>query len=289
MPIPLDSWGHVDLQRLEDLLKENHKNSLSLTLFNLAHINNHSGHIRPLEEISYLVKKWAPQSHFHVDASQSWGKIPLDLSQGKILVDSISFSAHKMGGPKGIAGLYLSPHSPLKKTLKPLIVGGGQEAGARSSTLSAPLIFSWKEAVEEMMANQEKHYQSVQKLSIDLCRHLKEELPQIIFPFHHDCSITSDTSGFSPYILTFIIPQIPSDVIIRHLEEKNIFISSSSACSSRIKGKSEVFQALNIPLSFHKNVLRVSLAATTTAEDLQLFVQHLRLVVEELEFLFKIN
>lgn len=263
LEIPLQENGHIHYPQLAASLSQKPH------FIALSHVNNHTGTCHPLENLCSFIKEIHPAIHIHVDAVQSFGKLPISVKNRKI--DSITFSAHKMGGPKGVAGLYLASHVKIP----PLFFGGGQEAGLRSSTLNAPLIFSWSSATEESLQEAASDFQHLTNLVKHLKEDLKARLPQLEFPFDSEF-------GVSPYILTFLLPHLSSDIILRHLEEKNIFISSSSACSSRQKGTSPVFTALHLPKHLHKNVLRVSLSGQTTLEEILNFSETLTQIVHDL-------
>lgn len=265
--IPLHNDGSVDETGLLNRLD----NSVKLLL--LSHVNNHSGVLTDVEELSQKVKQKNPAIHIHIDAAQSFGKIPLSLKNGAI--DSVSIASHKIGGPKGVAALYLRRAIQFS----PLLHGGGQEHGFRSSTQAAPLIFSFYEAARAAMASLQPAWEHVSKIYRATQDRLQKEMDIIDFPF-------AKTS--SPYILTFLFHGIPSDIILRHLEQKGIMISTSSACSSKIKGINPVFTALHIPSQSHKFVLRVSFSEKTSMDDIEMFCSALAETYRGLKlYLFK--
>ena len=260
--MPLDEYGAVRENQLMSLIDEKVK------LVNLTHVNNQSGTINDITGISRLVKNLNPQTHIHVDAAQGFGKVPFTLQEGNI--DSLSTSAHKTGGPKGIAGLYLHDNT----SIRPLITGGGQEDGLRSSTQAAPLVFSFYEAAKESVEGIESMVHHVAGTNRVARECLKEKIPEISFPFWKKSS---------PYILAFLLPGISSDIILRHLEQQDIIISSRAACSSRIKGLHPVFSALNLPEKVHKFVLRLSFSHVTTNEDIFHFCNALATIYDDLK------
>ncbi len=224
----------------------------------IAHVNNTSGQKRDLN----LFKKLSEKYDFllFIDASQSFGKYPIDFESDRFA--GISLSAHKMGGPKGIAALVKKRNL----SLTPLFFGGGHEDDLRPSTLSAPLIFSWEEALQEIIGEEKKRIEEkkVKEHYLFLKEGLQKIDNRITFPFLKDVS---------PYILTAIFPICSSDILMRSLEEKHVFISSSSACSSKIKGENPVFKALGIPLHHHKHILRISLSYSTSREECESFLK----------------
>jgi cysteine desulfurase len=265
MELPLKKDGLPDEEAFFKLLNP------PVKLVILTHVNNQSGVILDIGSLAGAIKKINPGIHIHVDAAQGFGKIPFSLEGGRI--DSLSISSHKIGGPKGAAGLYL--HAGVK--MLPLLYGGGQEHGLRSSTQAAPLIFSFCEAAREAVETLYSSLQHVTKINGRVRKLLKEKIDTIDFPF----------SNTSPYILTLLLPGISSDIILRHLEQRDIFISSTSACSSGVKGENPVFTALHLPLKMHKFVLRVSFSHETTEADVLKFCDTLTNIYDELRMYIK--
>jgi cysteine desulfurase len=261
--IPLHKNGSIDVDSFLDKIDP----STSLVL--LSQVNNHSGNLHSISDLSQKIKEINPKTHIHVDGVQGYSKIPLDIS--KTAIDSYSLSSHKIEGPKGIAGLFLKKGI----SLTPLFFGGGQENGLRSSTQAAPLIFSFAAAAEKNCKLLDESYSKVEILNQSLRRAVASKLDTVIFPFPGDQT--------SPYILTLLVPGISSDIILRHLEQKNIFLSSSSACSSKVKGINPVFSALGIDQQYHKNVLRISLSDSVSQQDLDYFVEEFSEVLDELK------
>ncbi|MBT7609145.1 MAG: aminotransferase class V-fold PLP-dependent enzyme [Bacteriovoracaceae bacterium] len=261
---PLNKQGLVDLIWLEENMSKNVK------LCTLSHVNNHNGSIQNLEEISKIIKNNNVDCHFHVDAVQSYGWLDIEVTTWNI--DSVTISGHKISAPKGIAGLYI------KKDLKvqPLLIGGGHQDGLRSSSEATSLVKSFNVARAEAFKDDLAKYI---EMNIHLRRRLKKECPRTVFPFDLDYT--------SPKILTFYVKDISSDILLRHLEENEIYISSSSACSSKLKGASPVFLALNIEEENHKSILRLSLGWTNTIDELNKFCDLFNEIILDLEFLLK--
>ncbi|MCK5883517.1 MAG: aminotransferase class V-fold PLP-dependent enzyme [Bacteriovoracaceae bacterium] len=263
--LPLLVSGEVDYSALEKL------DLSSITLLAIAHVNNHTGNIQDVERISQIIKSRSPKAHVHVDGVQSFGKIPFSLKGSAI--DSYSISGHKIGASKGISGLYLKKGIALSS----LLCGGGHEGGRRSSTLFAPLIFGFEATALDVFNKLEDHYDLVEAYYQKVKSSIERELPSIKFPFEN----------VSPYILTFVVPKISSDIVMRHLERDDVFVASSSACSSKVKGFSPVYQALKLPVEEHKNVLRISFSYTQTENELNQFVDKFTQCLSSLKFLIK--
>lgn len=264
--LPLRKDGAPDELALIKLLDK------AARLVILTHVNNQSGTIMDICRLSNQIKAISPYTHIHVDTAQGFGKIPFSLKDGKI--DSLCISSHKIGGPKGIAALYLQSGVQLS----PLLYGGGQEEGLRSSTQAAPLIFSFKEAAADAMNSLEFSLDHVTAMNQLARESLKEKVSIVQFPF---------VKYSSPYILTFVLPGVPSDIVLRHLEQQGIMISSTAACSSRIKGTDPVYTALHLPIEEHKFVLRVSFSHETTGVDILRFCDTLASIYNDLKMFTK--
>jgi cysteine desulfurase len=261
--IPLSKNGLIDIEEFKKLLDENVK------LVALTHVNNQSGVVNDIGSLSKLVKE-NTAAHVHIDAAQSFTKITFDVFEN---IDSVSITSHKVGGPKGIAGLYLKKNHKVK----PLLMGGGQEGGFRSSTQAYPLIIAFEEASRISLSKSEESLLRLSKMREMVKDFLNNLIPQIKFPFENA----------SPYILTFVLPGIPSDVVLRHLEARGFCLSSTSACSSKIKGFNPTLAALNIPEIFHKNVLRLSFSHDTCIDSVKLLLATFNEVWNDLKFLTK--
>lgn len=261
--IPMKESGRIDENRFSEKLNKNTK----LILF--SHVNNQSGNIYDVENLTLKFKKNYPDVHIHVDGVQGFGKFPLLLKNR--VIDTLTITSHKIGGPKGIAGLYIKK----KVKLIPLLHGGGQELGLRSSTTAAPLIFSFAEAARIVCRSFTDKISVIRELNEHAKSLLKEKIPGVLFPF--------EGNDISPYILNFILPGISSDIIVRHLEEKEIYVSTSSACSSGLKSENKTFTALKIPLKYHNSVFRISFSLSSTKEEVEEFVSETALIYNELK------
>lgn len=254
--------GLLDISSLE-LYLENPQRGLVV----ISHLNNHSGVITDVAEVARKIKKWSSKIHIHVDGAQSFLKVPLDLS--KTPIDSYTISAHKMGGPKGAGGLFLRK----SLSLEPLLLGGGQEHGKRSSTVNAPAILSWTAALNEISDHREETSDQQVSIQNKLLSGLRE-LP--------DVEILFDVPSCS-HIIALLTKGLSSDIVMRHLEMKEIYLSSSSACSSRSKGESPVLAALNVPASRHKEYLRLSFGCNTNESQVVDFLKAFKDVLTDLQ------
>lgn len=261
--LPLNSVGVPEVSLISDELMEKVK------LVLISSVNSQSGGLLCVETFAKEFKSRFPKVHLHVDAVQSYGKFPLDLSQGNI--DSASLSAHKMGGPKGVAALFV------KKTLslEPLLHGGNQEADFRSSTIAYPLIASFYRAIEIAFSSLDENLEKARVLRALLVTGISKIDSKIEFPF--------DLDQCSPYITSLLWNGISSDIVLRALEEKDIAVASTSACSSKIKGENPTMKALGLPVSKHKFVLRISIGKATSEEEVKEFLDIFKEVHSELK------
>ncbi|MBR5525118.1 MAG: cysteine desulfurase [Clostridia bacterium] len=219
-------------------------------------VNNETGARFPLEQAVAGIRRVAPQAHIHCDAVQAAGKIPLHA--GRWGLDSVAVSAHKIHGPKGVGALYLRKGA----RLQPRNIGGKQEKGLRCGTEAAPLIAAFGAAIEELppIPAQMAHYDTLR-------RRLEERLgdnPAIRFHL---------PAGGVPYIIHLSVPGLKSETMLHFLAQREIYVSSGSACS---KGaKSPVLAALGLPAAEIDSALRVSLCRHNTIEDMDRFADAL--------------
>lgn len=259
----LNQQGLLDQKNFEEKLNEIYP----LDLVCLTWVNNQIGTELDLDYAIQTIKKFHPKAWIHVDGVQAIGKSDQHYSILK-KIDSLTISAHKIRGPKGIGAVLFRDNS----LFEPLVYGGGQEFKLRSGTLSYPLILGFGMAIEQIS--------SVQELSInknELIQKIKDISDRFEFPFYNGCS---------PIVAGFF-HGVSSDILMRHLETKDIFISSSSACSSKIKGKSDLLELIGFDQSIHKFFFRLSYNEDFKKEDMALFIEKLNDVYNELKFLLK--
>jgi len=211
-------------------------------------VNNELGTIAPLKEISKIVKAKAPNGLFHSDCVQAYCKIPLKMSA--LGLDMATITAHKIHGPKGVGALYI------KKGVRilPNTYGGEQEKKIRPGTESLPLIAGFGEACR--MVKIEKNYEKV----AELYSYAKEKLLAI-----EGITLNSPENAL-PYIINISAKGVRSETMLHFLEEREIYVSSGSACA---KGKpSHVLQAINLNKDSADSALRISFSADNTKEDI---------------------
>ncbi len=219
-------------------------------------VNNEVGSVQNIERIGKIVKRKNKDAVFHVDAVQAYGKMV--LKPKKWNVDTLCVSSHKVHGPKGVGALYI------KKGVRvlPLLFGGEQQKKVRPGTESAPLIAAFSTAVEEFDITKNREHVS------KLCSYLKEELTRLC-----DITINSGENAL-PYVLNISVDGIKSETMLHHLEQDEVYVSSSSACA---KGKkSYVLKAMGLSDKLIDSSLRISFSKYNTKDDVDAFLDSLK-------------
>ena len=247
-----DRTGMVSVQQVADALRED------TVLVSMMLVNNETGCVFPVAEVARLLKDKNSTALLHCDAVQGFLKGPCDpVSWG---VDLMSLSGHKLGGPKGIGALYISPRL---RNFRPLLPGGGQEQGLRSGTEATAQIAGFAKAVELRLDNYESKIRHMSDLKA-LCLEKLLTIPGVV----------AVGGGTAPHILSVSLPGYPSGNIVSDLGIQGICISAGSACH---KGKSShVVSALGLPKRTSAGVIRISFSPDTTAEDIEAVYQALK-------------
>lgn len=252
---------------MEDLLE---KIDDKTALVSVMHVNNEAGHIIDICSLGKAIKKINPRTLFHVDAVQSYMKLPIDVEACR--VDFLSISGHKIHGIKGIGALYV--RHPEK--FKPMIYGGGQEQGLRSGTENVAGILALGKAVEigmpKILENQEK-LREIRDYFISRLGEIEDSI------------VNSPQDGAS-HILNASFLGVPSEILLHTLESKGIYVSSGSACSSKKKG-SRTLDALGISSEAKKSALRFSFSCYNSKEEMELVMEELKSAVANLRKITK--
>lgn len=261
--LAVDQRGFISIDELMNAVKDD------TILVSMMHVNNEVGSIQPIEEMVKGIKGKNANTLIHVDAIQSFGKVNLKLNQ--IPIDSLSFSGHKIHGPKGIGGLYVRKGTKIK----PVVTGGSQEMGIRSGTENVPGIFGLGKAVEEMFHNQREKLEKILCLKKHLMDGLKTRIDDIYI--HGD-----GLEDFAPHIVSVSFSGVKSEVLLHSLEGEGIFVSAGSACSSKKKGKSHVLSAMGLNDRLIDSAIRISLSDEITTEAIDYAIDKITLHVEAL-------
>lgn len=255
--VPLNEKGQVDLAKLESVL------SNKTRLISVMHVSNETGAINDLEKISKLKDKICPRAILHVDGVQGFMKIP--FSMRKTSIDLYSFSAHKIHGPKGVAGLYVKN----KNALKELCQGGGQQYGLRSGTENVSGIMQFQKAVE--MTDVAKNFENVSNLKSTFNHILSQENGIKVLNF-----------GGSPYIESLIFEGVKGETMLHALDENGVIVGLGSACSSKKAGnrildeigvsKDDIISSVRISFNAYQGEMEIVKAAEIiikTYEDIK--------------------
>lgn len=246
--LPVDRTGRI---RLEDLERAIRRDTL---LVSIMYVNNEVGAIQPIEEAGALIKRMNPGTLFHVDAVQGFGK--LKLFPKKWNIDMVSVSGHKIHGPKGVGFLYIDE----RVKIKPIIFGGGQQRNFRSGTENVPGVAGIGKASELIYRDLEEDTERLYRLKEYFVRELSS-MPHIYI------NGPQDETG-APHIVSASIAEIRSEVLLHALEEKNVYVSSGSACSSHKHTISATLESMGIEKQLMDSTLRFSFSVFTTKEEL---------------------
>ncbi len=248
---PVNNQGFVIVDELKKLIRKD------TVLVSIMAVNNEIGSIQPILEISELLKEY-PKIHFHVDAVQAIGKVSLSewLTER---VDFATFSAHKFHGPRGIGFIYWKKG----RRLAPLLNGGGQEKNQRSGTENVPAIVAMAKALRIALDRK------LQKP--DHTKHLKEALINALKAYEK-VTIFSEGEDYAPHILCFSLKGIRGEVLVHALEEKQIFISTTSACSSRKHLASSTLHGMHVPDDLATSAVRISLDESNSMAEVEQFM-----------------
>lgn len=227
-------------------------------------INNEVGSVLPVDYLKDILKSKNPNGIIHVDAIQAFGKIPINVK--KLKADLISFSGHKIHGPKGIGALYVAPHIKLK----PIIQGGGQGNFISPGTEATPAIAGFSAAVSAI-PNLLIQYENIKQLH----EYAIQKLTSI-----NGISINSNAES-SPFILNFSAGRIKSETMINYLSANNIFVSGGSACS---KGKqSYVLKSMGLASDRINSAIRISFSRFSTKSQIDIFIDNVRQAISKIK------
>ena len=246
--LPVDKAGRIRLEDLERVLTPD------TILVSIMHTNNEIGSLQPIAEAGNLIKRFNPNIVFHVDAVQGYGKFK--ILPKKMGVDLLSVSGHKIHGPKGIGFLYINE----KIKIKPISYGGGQQKGMRSGTDNVPGIAGIAKAVEEVYKYLERDVERLYSVK----EYFVDGVLQI-----QDVKINGYTGYDSaPHIVSVSIRGIRSEVLLHALEDRGIYVSAGSACSSHKPAPSATLKAIGVEKDMLDSTIRFSFSIFTTKEEI---------------------
>ena len=244
--LKVNKEGIVDIEEFKSSIKE------TTSLVTIMHVNNEIGSIQPILEIGKYLKSLKEKIYLHVDAVQSYGKI--NFRPSKYNIDFMSVSGHKIHGPKGIGFMYIKENN----RLKPLLTGGGQEVDLRSGTENVPGIYGMGEAIKIINKGLNE--------KIEKMNNLKNMLKEGLIDNVEDIKINSTDEGVC-HILNVSFKDVKGEVLLHYLEQKGVYVSTGSACSSKKKG-SHVLNAIGLSKDEIEGAIRFSLSDMNTEEDI---------------------
>lgn len=260
--LDVDESGRVRLPDLEQALCED------TILVSIMHVNNEIGSLQPIEEVGSLIRQYKKDILFHVDAVQGYGKFLLHPKRMKI--DLLSISGHKIHGPKGVGILYVNE----AVKIQPVLFGGGQQKGLRSGTENVPGIAGIARAAEELYADFADKMARLYKLKKYFIEQLLElEGVSVNGLPPEGAAAVKETA---PHVVSASVAGIRAEVLLHSLEDREIYISSGSACASNKRAVSETLKAIGLNRDLLESTVRFSFSVETTKEELDYTIAALR-------------
>lgn len=257
---PVDARGFVKVDALASLLRPD------TTLVSIMAVNNEIGSIQPIHDIAALLED-RPTVSFHVDAVQALAKVATEVYLPE-RVDFATFSSHKFHGLRGVGFVYIKEG----KKITPLLTGGGQEKEMRSTTENVAGIAATAKALRLAMENQEAFASKTQQMK----EVIRKELAN-----YPDVTIFSGEDYFAPHILTFGIKGVRGEVVVHAFEEFDIYISTTSACSSKAGKPAGTLIAMGVDKSIAQTAVRLSLDLENDMSQVEQFLTKFKLIYEQ--------
>lgn len=257
---PVDACGFVKVDALASLLRPD------TTLVSVMAVNNEIGSIQPIHDIAALLED-RPTVSFHVDAVQALAKVATEVYLPE-RVDFATFSSHKFHGLRGVGFVYIKEG----KKITPLLTGGGQEKEMRSTTENVAGIAATAKALRLAMENQEAFASKTQQMK----EVIRKELAN-----YPDVTIFSGEDHFAPHILTFGIKGVRGEVVVHAFEEFDIYISTTSACSSKAGKPAGTLIAMGVDKSIAQTAVRLSLDLENDMSQVEQFLTKFKLIYEQ--------
>ncbi len=261
--LPVDKQGIINPDDLKTLIGKN------TILVSIMHVNNEIGSVQPLEKIGHLIKKANPEILFHVDAVQSFTRLPFKLKEWK--TDMISCSAHKIHGPRGAGCLWIKEGT----LLQPLMHGGGQERELRPGTENTAAIAGFGLAARTVRNKLQQKTEHLKSLKSIFYRELQKSgiLLTVNGPEPEDSA---------PHIINLSFPGLKAEPLLYSLEEQGVYVSSGSACHSRHLDPSHILKAIGLEKERLESALRFSFSTLNTENEVVLAAWKTAKVVREL-------
>lgn len=257
---PVDARGFVKVDELARLLRPD------TTLVSIMAVNNEIGSIQPIHDIAALLED-RPTISFHVDAVQALAKVATEVYLPE-RVDFATFSSHKFHGLRGVGFVYIKEG----KKITPLLTGGGQEKEMRSTTENVAGIAATAKALRLAIENQEAFASKTQQMK----EVIRQELAN-----YSDVTVFSGEDNFAPHILTFGIKGVRGEVVVHAFEEFDIYISTTSACSSKAGKPAGTLIAMGVDKSIAQTAVRLSLDLENDMSQVEQFLTKFKLIYEQ--------
>lgn len=258
----VDSRGLISLEELKNAIRPD------TILVSVMLVNNEIGTAQPIAEIGELIKSCNKDIIFHVDAVQGYGK--LRINPKKMGIDLMSVSGHKIHGPKGIGFLYIRNGV----RLVPINYGGGQQGGLRSGTENVPGIAGLGLAASKMYQDFDADTERMRELRSYFIKEITTKLEDTQIN-----GITDDEEKCAPHIISLSIKGVRAEVVLHALEDKEIFVSSGSACATNNPHVSETLKAIGTDSSLLDSTIRISMSVFTTKEQIDYTIEQLCSIV----------
>jgi cysteine desulfurase len=265
--VRVNNVGTVDLEDLQRVL-EAATDELPITVVSVMAVNNEVGSITPMRDVARIVRKYAPNAILHTDAVQAacW----VDLREITPLVDALSLSAHKFGGPKGVGVMVIKTG----KNLEPLIFGGGQERDRRSGTHNVSGIIATAKALEVTDKTRAEEMVRVTKLRDRLVDEIRAQVDGVMETVPREHRV--------PGVAHLCFSGLENEALLFLLDQADVYASAASACASGAMEPSHVLEAMGIERSWSNGALRLSLGHTTTEAEIDLAVSAIVSAVNQL-------
>lgn len=258
--LPVSAWGQISLDDLRRAMTP------ETILVSVMFTNNEIGSIQPIELAGAMIKQINPQTLFHVDAVQGFGKAR--IYPKRMGIDLMSASGHKIHGPKGIGFLYIGE----RVKIQPIIFGGGQQMNLRSGTDNVPGAAGMAKAAELLYEHFEsdiKNLYDYKKFFLDNVRKIEGVRINGLLPEK------PDGEGTAPHIVSVSVPGVRSEVLLHALEDRGIYVSAGSACAARKPQPSATLKAIGVDRMLLESTIRFSFSVYTTKEELDYTLQEM--------------
>jgi cysteine desulfurase len=258
--LPVDKNGQVSPEDLKNAIRPD------TILVSIMLVNNEIGALMPIEECGKIIKASNPKTYFHVDAVQGYGKFHINPS--KMGIDLMSVSGHKIHGPKGTGFLYVRNGV----RIVPINYGGGQQQGMRSGTENVPGIAGLGRAAQEIYENLDEHVSDMRGLKSYFIENVMNKLP--------DVTVNGKTDeDCAPHIISLSFKGVRAEVLLHALEDKDIYVSAGSACSTNRPHVSDTLKSIGLDTDLLDSTLRFSMSVFTNKDEIDHTINALEEIV----------